>query len=160
MQAIKTLISGYKLSNDWEKAGQLLKGLADNLKTRDAVWEYAEFCYNQNDLAEAEAYFYKCKDILENQSGQEALLARIHNNLAIVYSDTKRFAESEVMYKAALSVCERMAKENPQAYESDLAKMYRNIANFFRMNYRYSESEVMHKDALAIYERLAKENQT
>ena len=160
LQTIKTLIAGYKLSNDWEKAGELLKGLADNLKTRDAVWEYAEFCYNQNDLAEAEAYYHKCRDMLGQKQGveKEVQLAELQNNLALIYSRTQRFAESEAMHKLALAVFERLAKENPQAYEPRLAALYNNLAILYSDTQRLSESETMYKSALAIRERLAKAN--
>ena len=129
LQAIKTLISGYKLSNDWEKAGKLLKGLADNLKTYEVTWEYAEFCYNQNDLAEAETYYHKCMDMLGQLQGveKEVQLEKLQNNLAVIYSLTQRFAESEAMYKASLSICKRLVKDNPQAYEADLAMLYNNL---------------------------------
>ena len=159
LQAIKTLIAGYKLSNDWEKAGELLKGLADHLKTYEAMWEYAEFCYNQNDLAEAEAYYHKCMDMLGQLQGvdKEVQLERLQNNLALIYSLTQRFAESEAMYKASLSICERLAKDNPKAYEIDLTNGYGNLATLYREIQRYSESEAMHKMELSILERLATE---
>ena len=160
LQAIKTLISGYKLSNDWEKAGKLLKGLADNLKTYDAVWEYAEFCYNQNDLIEAETYFLKYKDLLGERKGvdKEGELASVYNSLALIYSRTQRFKESESMYKSALAIREGLAKANPQTCEPDLAMSYNNLAILYSTTHRFKESESMYKSAVAIYERLVKGN--
>ena len=160
LQAIKTLISGYKLSNDWEKAGKLLKGLADNLKTYEAMWEYAAFCYNQNDLIVAEAYFLKCKDLLGEKKGvdKEGKLAAIYNGLALIYSRTQRFKESEAMYKSALAIRERLVKANPQTYEPDLAGAYNNLASLYSDTQRFGESETMYKSALAIHERLVKNN--
>ncbi|WP_423808918.1 tetratricopeptide repeat protein, partial [Prevotella dentalis] len=55
-------------------------------------------------------------------------MATSYNNLAVLYSDTQRFQDSEAMYKSALTIYERLAKANPQAYEPDLATSYNNLA--------------------------------
>ena len=62
------------------------------------------------------------------------------------------------MYKAAIQIRERLAKENPKVYESDLARSYSNLANLYSDTQRLKESEEMYKAAIQIYERLAKEN--
>ena len=48
-----------------------------------------------------------------NPQAYEPDLARSYNNLAVLYSDTQRFAESEQMYKAALEIRKRLAEANP-----------------------------------------------
>ena len=62
------------------------------------------------------------------------------------------------MFKSALLIYERLAKENPQAYEPDLARSYNSLAALYRNTQRFAESEAMHKSAVAIFERLAKDN--
>ena len=56
-KSIQAQVSAYKMSNEWDKAGELLKGLADKLQTLDAIWEYAIFSQNQNQFVAAENYY-------------------------------------------------------------------------------------------------------
>ena len=163
IEGVKTQIAGYKLQNEWDKAKALLKGLADNLNTLDAIWDYANFCYNQNDFNEAEAYFLKYEAKVrasENMSELEKLsaVATVQNDLAVLYSVTQRFAESEEMHKSALTIRERLAQANPHAYERDLVASYNNLAVLYQNTQRFSESEEMYKSALTIRERLAQAN--
>ena len=81
-----------------------------------------------------------------------------YNNLAILYSDTQQFKESEEMNKAAIQIYERMEKENPKVYEKDLARSYNNLAVLYYYIQQLKESEEMNKAAIQIYERMEKEN--
>ena len=81
-------------------------------------------------------------------------LARSYNNLAVLYSDTQRFAESEAMFKSALAIRERLAKDNPQVYEPGLADSYNNLAVLYKDTQRFQESEEMYNAAVAICARL------
>ncbi len=163
LEGARTQIAGYKLQNEWDKAAALLKGLADTLQTKEAIEEYAYFAINQKMYKEAEAYYLKCKEILErlaqsNPQAYEPYLAMSYNNLANLYSDTQRFSESEAMQKQSLAIRERLAQSNPQAYEPDLAQSYNNLASLYSATHRFSDSEAMYKQSLAIYELLAQSN--
>ena len=163
IEGIKTQIAGYKLQNEWEKAKELLKGLADNLNTLDAIWDYAQFCQKQNDFKEAEIYYLKYEDLLRVTEGLEEteylrLLTNLQNNRGLLYSDTQRYAESEALYKKALGIRERLAKANPDAFEPDVATTQNNLAILYKVTQRYAESESMYKSALAVYNRLSKSN--
>ena len=163
LEGVRTQIAGYKLQNEWDKAAALLKGLADTLQTKEAIQEYAYFALNQKMYKEAETYYLKYKGILEhlsqsNPQAYEPDLADSYNNLAVLYSDTQRFAESEAMHKQALAIRERLAKSNTQAYEPALAMSYNNLANLYYKTQRFADSEERYKQALAIYERLAQSN--
>ena len=86
LEGARTQIAGYKLQNEWDKAAALLKGLADTLQTKEAIEEYAYFAINQKMYKEAEAYYLKCKEILErlaqsNPQAYEPYLAMSYNNL-------------------------------------------------------------------------------
>ena len=96
--------------------------------------------------------------VQSNPQAYESDLARSYNNLAVLYSDTHRFAESEAMHKQALTIYGRLAQSNPQAYEPDLARSYNNLASLYSDTQSFTESEAMHKQALAIRERLAQSN--
>lgn len=54
---IQAQVSVYKMRKEWDKAAELLKGLADKLQTQDVIWDYAIFSQNQNQFAEAETYY-------------------------------------------------------------------------------------------------------
>lgn len=56
-KSIQAQVSAYKMSNEWDKAAELLKGLADKLQTQDVIGDYAIFSQNQNQFAEAEKYY-------------------------------------------------------------------------------------------------------
>ena len=59
-----------------------------------------------------------------NPQAYEPDLAMSYNNLAILYYQTQRFAESEAMLQQTLAIRERLAQSNPQAYEPYLAFSY------------------------------------
>ena len=85
-----------------------------------------------------------------NPQAYEPALAISYNNLANLYSDTQRFADSEAMYKQALAIRERLAQSNPQAYEPDLAGSYNNLAVLYSDTQRFSDSEARKRDALGM----------
>ena len=162
-KSIQAQVSAYKMSNEWDKAGELLKGLADKLQTLDAIWEYAIFSQNQNQFVAAENYYKLCINKLSSFSDTkseeyEQNLAKSYNNLANLYRGTQRFTESEQMFKLALEIHKRLAESNPQAYEPDLAMFYNNLAILYLNIQRFSESEQMFMLALEIRKRLAESN--
>ena len=162
-KSIQAQVSAYKMSNEWNKAAELLKGLADKLQTLDVIWNYAIFSQNLNQFTEAEKYYklYKNKlSILANTRSEayKSSMAACYNNLASLYCDTRRFTDSEQMYKSALEIYKRLADSNPQMYEPDLALCYNNLAVLYYFTRRFADSEAMHKSALEIRKRLAKSN--
>ena len=159
LKSIEAQVAAYKMSNEWDKAGALLKGLADKLKTLDVIWNYAVFAQKQNLYNEAEVYLKLCLDKLRSSDkSYKHDLANIYNNLAILYTDTHRFKESEHMCKMALEIWKRLAKANPQVYESYLANILNNLATLYNDTHRFNESELMHKMALEIRKRLSEAN--
>ena len=158
-KSIQAQISAYKMSNEWDKAGELLKGLADKLQTLDAIWDYASFSQNQNQFVVAEKYYKLCINILNTtSSAYEPYMAAIYNNLGSLYSNTQRFTESEQMHKSALKIHKSLVESNPQVYEPNLATSYNNLGNLYSDTQRFTESEHMHKSALEIRKRLAELN--
>ena len=121
LQSLKAQIEAYKMNNEWNKAGELLKGLADRLNTVRACWNYAYFCSNQKNFKDAEVYYKRAISILDRQKDKESSgylnsKGRLLNNLANLYSDTHRFTEAEAMYKESLEIRRRLAWSNPQTY--------------------------------------------
>ena len=162
-KSIQAQVSAYKMSNEWDKAAELLKGLADKLQTQDVIGDYARFSLTQNLFAEAETYYniYIKKQLLLskiNPQKYEPALGDSYNNLGILYSDTQRFTDSEQMYNSALEIRKRLAATNPQAYEPELAISYYNFGVLYSDMQRFADSEQMYNSALKIYKRLADAN--
>ena len=144
----------------YDSAAVYVKNLADvDTCNFDNVFECANFFYKQNRFKEAEEYYIKILKKIEQESNsnKNIRIDNLYNNLAVLYSDTQRFKESEDMHKAAIEIQERLAKENPKAYEPDLASAYNNLASLYYKIQRLDESEKIYKAAIEIWERLAKE---
>ena len=145
----------------YDSAAVYVKNLADvDTCNFQNVLECANFLHEQNRFKEAEEYYIKIlkKIKQESNSKKNIRIDSLYNNLAVLYSDTQRFKESEDMHKAAIEIRERLAKDNPKAYESDLAGSYNNLALLYYKIHRFDESEKMNKAAIEIHERLVKEN--
>ena len=145
----------------YDSAAVYVKNLADvDTCNFENVFDCANFFYKQNCFKEAEEYYIKILKKIEKESNsnKNIRISYLYNNLAVLYSDTQRFKESEDMHKAAITIRERLAKENPKAYEPDLAMSYNNLALLYYKIQRFDESEKMYKAAIEIQERLAKEN--
>ena len=144
----------------YDSAAVYIRNLADvDTCNFENVFDCANYLREQNYFKEAEEYYNKIlKTEQENQLISNNQIAALYNNLALLYSGTQRFKESEELYKAAIQIYERLEKENQKAYESDLAISYNNLALLYSDTQRFKESEEMHKAAIQIRERLAKEN--
>ena len=111
MKQAKAYIEALKYKGEWEEAERVLKELADALGTYEAMMEYADFARRQNQYAEAETYYKLCKDkiaplVKTNPELYDPQLAKVYINLGLVYYCTKRFNESEQMFKAAIAIYE------------------------------------------------------
>lgn len=124
LRTINAQIAAYKLNNNFVKIGDLLKGLADKINDAKSIWNYAYFCQNHIKYDEAEHYYLKYKEHIENTKANENQLANLYNNLAILYKETLRFRKSEDMYKEATEIFERLYKNDPQQYQKRLAYAY------------------------------------
>lgn len=160
IEGVKTQIAGYKLQNEWNKAKELLKGLADNLNTYDAICDYVRFCENQKDFNEAEAYCLKCKEQLEKDNEIEEnekirWLIVVLVDLGHIYYRTQRYEKCETVYMLASENYQCLASSTPYAYETIKAAILNGLAVLYYETLRYDESESIYKSALEINERLA-----
>ena len=144
IQSLKAQIAAYKVQYEWEKAGALLKGLADELNTDEAYYEYAFFCQGQNNFDEAERYYSKALEIRKQLARANPLfyeldLAYTMNNLANLYRETRRYTESEAMFHEALAIFRRLAKSYPLLYEPILAGTLSNLSALYTDTQRHAE---------------------
>ncbi len=162
LQSLKAQVAAYKIQNEWEKAGALLKGLADELNIWEYLFDYALFCQNQNILSESTSYYLKAlslvRQISKDNITYESDLAMILNNLGNLYKTLIRFTESEAVFNEALEIRRRLALSNPQAHNPDLAVTLLNIGLLYSETHQFTESEEAYNEALTIYRKLASDN--
>ena len=159
VKSIKAQVSAYQVKNDYEKVGELLKGMADKLQTSDAIWDYILFCKIQNKLKEEELYSYKIFQLIEKGKYQkkEILLLPLYISLGELSYNLKDSSDSENILKTALEICCRQSKDNPDL-EPGLLFIYKSLGQLYQKMHRLGESEAMYKSELEVYERLSKNN--
>ena len=174
LNKLRTSVDMYKNSGNWDKAAETLKLLADKLNTVDDIFSYAYFCYNQKGFKDAEIYYEKALEILQRLAkdnpkaigvdglavAYEPYVAYTLNNLALLYKDTQRFTEAEEMYKQALEILQRLAKNNPNAYEPNVAQTLYNLGVLYLDMNKQDEGKALFQKALEIYRRIAIDLQT
>ena len=156
LQSLNAQIAAYKVQNEWEKAGTLLKGLADELNTVEEFLRYANFCVKQNELDEAEAYFNKADALLESISDKEqeyylTSKSSILYGMAGVYKKTLRYKECESSYNNAINLYNKY-KNNP-IYDLDYARTLNNLGDLYNTTNQFDKSEEKCLSALRICEK-------
>ena len=159
VKSIKAQVSAYQVKNDYEKVGELLKGMADKLQTSDAIWDYILFNKMQNKFKEEELYSYKLFQLIEqgNYQKKEILLLPLYITLGDLSCNLQDFSDSENILKTALEICCRQSKDNPDL-EPGLLFIYKSLGQLYQKMHRLGESEAMYKSELEVYERLSKNN--
>ena len=159
VKSIKAQVSAYQVRNNYEKVGELLKGMADKLQTSDAIWDYILFCKMQNKFKEEELYSYKIFQLIEqgNYQKKEILLLPLYISLGDLSCNLQDFSDSENILKTALEICCRQSKDNPDL-EPGLLFIYKSLGQLYQKMHRLGESEAMYKSELEVYERLSKNN--
>ena len=164
-KSIQAQVSVYKMRKEWDKAAELLKGLADKLQTQDVIWDYAIFSQNQNQFAEAETYYniYIKKQLLLSKTNPqiyESDLGDSYNNLANLYYVTQRFADSEQMFNSALEIYKRLMGENSFIYGQRLANCLFGLANSQVKQEKYAEAISPFEQALEFYKKEAEQGES
>lgn len=158
-ESLRAQLASYKMNNEWDKALELQKYLADTLCTLRAVYECAEFCKQQHLYVQSEAYFNKFMTMLEplvkadSASYAFELAVGLHS-MSGLYSETERYNEGLSLQEKALSIAQRLAGTNPKEYEPFLATIQMDLASDCVTLKKMNEAEYYNKLALAIIERL------
>ena len=113
---IQAQVSVYKMRKEWDKAAELLKGLADKLQTQDVIWDYAIFSQSQNQFAEAETYYkiYIKKQLLLSKTNPqiyESALGDSYNNLANSQVKQEKYTEAISSFEQALEFYKKEAEQ-------------------------------------------------
>lgn len=160
-QDCKNYFDRYKMSNQHDSATYYIE-LRAELDTTNAKWQFDAGYYlnEQKQHQKAIAYYTKALFIYRclaqaNPQSYEPDLAVTLNNLALLYSNTQRFSESESLFKEALETYRRLTQTASIRLESGLARTLNNLALLYFKTQRFSESESMFKEAQAIYRNLS-----
>lgn len=153
LQSINAQIAAYKIRNEWQKAGNLLKCIADEMNTFETIMEYASFCEAQNYYDAAEEYFNKADVILNANTNHDAYMSnkgRVLCGLAGVYKETQRYEESEAVLLMALEIYEILIIENPIIYNLPYVKTLNYCSDIYYCMKQYDKSVDLCKKALSI----------
>lgn len=159
LQSLKAQVEAYKLQGNWAKAGDLLHQIAIELNTSEALWDYAEFCYKQNDFNQALPFFKQALQQLEMTTDKQSVYyvshkSNIVNRIANVCQRNMQLAESEQWYIQALELRNQLNALQPNAYEGELAQTVDNMGTLYRDMKNVEKADEMHLKALAIRDRL------
>ena len=158
-ESLRAQLASYKMNNEWDKAMELQKFLADTLCTLRAVFDCAEFCKGQHLYAQSEAYFNKYMTMLEplvkadSASYAFDFAVGLHS-MSGLYSQKGRYSEGLSLLEKALHIAQRLADANPKEYEPFLATVQMDLAADCVTLKKMNEAEYYNKLALSITERL------
>lgn len=121
---------------------------ADALEDQISSGEQA---YGQRDLAAAEKGFDAVlKSLEKNPKADQGQLARVLNNLAVVYNETNRNPKAEEYYKRALAIREKQFGPNSM----EVADTLNNLANLYKDQKNYAKAERLYTRSMAIASKL------
>ena len=158
-ESLRAQLASYKMNNEWDKALELQKYLADTLNTLRAVYECAEFCNEQNLYAESETYINRYMTMLEPLVRADSALYAFDlyvglRLMSVLYSSIGRLNDGMALGEKALSVAQSLADTDPKVYEPTLADAQMGLASDYVTLKKMNEAEYYNKLALAIIERL------
>ncbi|MBQ9216403.1 MAG: tetratricopeptide repeat protein [Prevotella sp.] len=122
ISSIRAQAKAYKLNNDVEKVGPLLKVLADELNTYYDTYNYAMYCCERKKYDEAETYIKRAIDIIEvdpeAQSPEDMYMeSELIVELAKIYIKQQHSDDAIPMYSRAFRIREWLAEyEQHQRY--------------------------------------------
>jgi len=109
----------------------------------------AREAYSQGHYDEAESQYLNAEKEAESGGPNEARLARVLNNLGVLYQREAKYDEAEQALRRALVIWQKQA--DPQPLE--LATTLNNLASLYTYRSRYSEAEPLYRQCLALREK-------
>ena len=121
VNVLKAQVDAYKINNQWAKAGELLKMLADRLNTWQSCYEYASFCSTMSLFEEDLIYSQKAFDLfvelihLKPMTDHECVqYCNLTNMLACANQQMGYFSKALELYEASINIMKYIAKEDPK----------------------------------------------
>jgi tetratricopeptide (TPR) repeat protein len=93
-------------------------------------------------------------------AGRPRELARSHNNLGILLTDTGRYAEAQAAFSQAIQQLSRTSIPQAEDFgrQADLARSYINLGVLLRKQKNIADAEQAYRDAIAVLGRLAEQH--
>lgn len=133
-----------------------------NLDPQNALWQFDAGSYFQRRglLHKAEDYLQRALTLARSNAqadpqNNEAPLARMLINVALLYQDQGRRTDADRLYNEALEILRRLTAENPEAYDLRIAATLNSLGI---LHDRLDKSEAFFNEALEIYSRYAKDD--
>ncbi len=154
-------IEAYKVQGSWQKAADLLKGLADNLNIPHNFFEYAYFCNSKGvNVNDVEPYYQKVLDATFESKHTNAnhlyLYATALGNLGIIYEQKGLIEKAEEAIKKSIEGRRQYAEiTNVQNDKNHIAWSLVTLGDFYTNHSRFEEAETCLKGAEDIYNSIA-----
>jgi tetratricopeptide (TPR) repeat protein len=152
-----------KICHDLARVNPDAYQLIEALTLNDLANFYDETKYNDPELIkEAELNYKEALGILLSLAKTNRAyifeVANTRNNLAILYSKTRRTANAEDEFKKALAIYDGLPEANLAAYQSYRAETLFNLADLYFTTERREEAEDIYKRCLITFRDLSKGN--
>ena len=152
--AVKNMLLAklYMEKGDLEKAEEYYVNAVEADDRYEYLLEYTTFLREQNATEKLESVYEKMRiyDLPKEEK------AKVLENLAVLYTQEKKYKEAEDIYKEALILYEALAKKNPEKYDLNLAKIYKGLALYYTESGQSTKAQEMYVKALALWETLEK----
>ncbi len=142
--------------DNYDKIARILKenALADTTDI-DAVWDYADFAYDQNDFKDAERFYLICLSGSKDDLYQQA---DFQNNLGLVYSELNDYAKAEEYLLEALENYTQLFAQDSDYYRDDLAMIQDCLGSLYNDLHDNAKAEEYKLKALENYTQLLAQN--
>lgn len=145
LESLKAQIEAYKVNNEWQKAGELLKGLADKLQTVQSMADYAGFCAQQKDYETSKRYLQKAIDMQERQLDKgsndwQLRMFGLCHSLGDILRLNKEFASSELQLKKSLELLSALSSST-ETYHQELFEVRNTLGNLYENAQQYDKAE-------------------
>ncbi len=158
IESLKAQIEAYKVNNEWQKAGELLKGWADRVNTTEEIYNYVNFCLKQQQYEQAEIYCQKLiqANDLKGDEDERHMIGRsvAYNTYSIICLHTNRHKEAEIASLKALSIQRQLMEKYPYLISS-YARTISNLATNYMQTHKTEEAGKLMEEAQAIFKKLS-----
>ena len=158
---INVQIRAYKMQGEWQKAADLMKGLADILNDPHEMFEYAYFCQIKRvNVEDVETYYNKVVSLIEGSKDVTPfnlfVYATTWNNLSEIYSNRGEYSLAEMAAKKGIDGRRQYAEitGDPNNF-NHVAWSVVTFADILISQQKFDESEVQLKEAEQIYNQIA-----
>ena len=166
IQSLKAQIEAYKMKNEWQKAGELLKGMANRLNDSFILALYGDFCLSYlSDFNTAEVCFKRVlthmQSALDKMDANMAdMLCKTLYGLGTVYLRTGNLALGKKCFEEDIKVVRVLYGNAPMTNGKVLYMSLENLGKTYYYMHEYDESENLFLEARDIHKFLIAQDET